>query len=149
MKLLEGQSDHVAAFVAMQIPECFPLPSEIHPFGPCDGIGLLREGRLIGGMVFYNWNLRAARCEIAAACVHPQGLTPRLIGKMLARPFAAHGIQKIVSFVAIENERSIENTLRMGFVREAMIPNHYTLGRHAQMSALYRKQWEESYGRFS
>lgn len=100
-------------------------------------------------------------------CISAIGTTGTIIGnkdywgkgygteaKMLFLEFLFHqlNLRKIYSEVIGFNERSINYSLKCGYVQEAIFPNHYYKdGQYWDkvVLALYREQWEKRWKEFS
>ena len=82
----------VANCVAMLIPHC-----RERGFGKCSAIGILDEdGKLIGGLVYHNFDPEAGVIEISGAATHPRWLTRETIKWMYQYPFHQLGVQMVV-----------------------------------------------------
>ena len=89
-------------------------------FGPwtgCPAIGLERDGRMVAGVLYENWNRRSVTCHIAI-----EGLmTPAYLGAIFHYPFVHLGCEKIIAPIAEGNEESIRFVTNLGFTEEARL----------------------------
>src|SRR5215510_5207780 len=98
---LYGHDETVADFVARLIPHC-----RARGFGACKAIGVLDDdGRLVGGVVYNNYDPEAGCIEISGAATSPRWLTRETIARMYQYPFLQVGVQMIVQRTPAENER--------------------------------------------
>lgn len=79
--VLYGMDATVLAFVHERLPH-------VGDFGPCVALGVVRDGALIGGVVFNNYNPRGRDIEISAAFDTSAWFRPRTLRRILEYPFA-------------------------------------------------------------
>src|SRR5688572_17234288 len=84
-------------------------------FGNCKGIGVWRDGRLVAGMVFHNWNPENGVIEISSAADDSRWLTSAVRHKMFSYPFEEIGCQMVVLRVAESNGRMVRIARAYGF----------------------------------
>jgi len=72
---------HVADFVAMQIPGC------ARGFGACKAIGFVDDGKLVAGVVYHNWNPESGVIEMSAASLNRAWLTKERLAAIFDYPF--------------------------------------------------------------
>jgi hypothetical protein len=82
-----------------------------------NAIGLVREGEIVAGVVYQNWNGRSLVTHIAAT----GRLTKFYLWAIYDYAFNVCGVDKIIAPVSSENEKSIRMVSRMGFAEEARI----------------------------
>ena len=96
-------------------------------FGPWNGspaIGLERNGEMVAGVIYENWNRRSVTCHIAI-----QGLmTPAYLGAIFHYPFIFLGVDKIIAPVSEGNEESIRLCRKMVFTEECRIKDAHPEG---------------------
>jgi len=101
LRYVFDQPEIVANCVAMLLPNV-----RSRGFGKCAAIGVIDEdGKLIGGLVYSNWNPEAGIIEIHGAAIHPRWLTRETIRHMYQFPFHQLGVQMIVQQTPAENIR--------------------------------------------
>lgn len=87
-------------------------------------LGLEKDGELVCGVVYENWNGRSVVCHIAF-----QGrLTPAYLAAVFDYPFNVCGVDKIIAPVSSGNGKALRLVGRMGFTEEARIRDADTDG---------------------
>jgi len=87
-------------------------------------IGLERDGNIIAGVIYENWNKRSIVSHIAV-----EGrLTRDFIGAIFDYPFNTCGVNKIVCPVGSGNIKSQRLATSMGYVEEARIKDAHLDG---------------------
>ena len=80
-------------------------------FNPDEGIGLERDGEMIAGVIYENWNRRSIVCHIVI-----EGLmTPAYLAAIFHYPFVYLGVDKIIAPVSEGNAESIRFVRKLGF----------------------------------
>ena len=101
----------VANCVALLIPRC-----RARGFGKCSAIGVIDEdGKMIGGIVYTNWDPDAGRVEIHGAAVHPRWLTRQTIFHMFDYPFHQLNCQMVFQETPAEDLRLLGQLARYGY----------------------------------
>lgn len=89
-----------------------------------NALGLEKDGQIVAGVVYENWNGRSIVCHIAI-----QGrLTPAYLGAIFDYPFNVCGVDKIIVPVSSGNSKALRLVGKMGFTEEARIHNADTDG---------------------
>lgn len=88
------------------------------------GIGLERNGILIAGVYYENWNHRT----ICASIVAEGKLTPRFLYAIFHYPFEHLSVEKIYCQVIECNNESIRLLGKMGFTRETTLSDAHPDG---------------------
>ena len=85
--------------------------------GRSEAIGLKRNGELVAGVIYENWNHKSIWCHIAI-----EGrLTPEYLAAIFDYPFNTCQVEKIIVPVGSENEESLRLVKKMGFAEEARV----------------------------
>jgi len=92
-----GRSPEVAAFVAGLIPGCE------RGFGECVAIGFERDGQLVAGVVYHNWNPPGAVIELSSAALDRAWTNKSVIQTIYGYPFDQIGCQMVVSRTSEHN----------------------------------------------
>lgn len=66
-------------------------------FGQCAALGVVRDGRLIAGVVYHNWRPSAGVIEMSAAAEDRRWLQRPVLRAMFAYPFDEVGCQLVVA----------------------------------------------------
>lgn len=113
MRLLIGRSQDVARFVADLIPRC-----RERGFGNCSAIGVLdADNRLVGGMVYHDWDPGAGVIEFSGAAVSPRWLTRPVLHRLFSYPFDELGCQLVATRNSARNTRLHRQLKAYGFER--------------------------------
>src|SRR6185436_1598447 len=131
-------SEAVAWAVARMIPHC-----RARGFGKCKAIGVLENGRLIGGIVYNQWNPEAGTIEITAAAITPRWLTRETIRRMYEYPFEQCKVQMITQRTPADNVRLLEQLARGGYFFISH-PRLFGRDRDGVIACLTRETWEAS-----
>lgn len=87
-------------------------------------IGLKKDGNIVAGVIYENWNGQSIVCHIAIM----GNLTPTFLAKIFDYPFRQLGLHKIIAPVASVNSESIRLVSNMGFKEEANIKDAHLSG---------------------
>lgn len=82
-----------------------------------EAIGIERDGKIVAGVIYENWNGRSIVCHIAVEGL----LTPTYLRAIFHYPFEYCGVDKIIAPVAESNEDSIRFVKKLGFQEEARL----------------------------
>lgn len=116
MRPLIGQNQHVAKLVS----EIAGI--DLANFGQYSTIGVIDEkGRLIGGLVYFNWDRKAECIEIAGGALSRRWLTRPILQLMHDYPFMQLGCQIIAYRTSAANEHVNAILRRFGY-NEIRIP---------------------------
>ena len=140
MRLVLGQDAAVADWVARRIPQVGSGAA----FGPCAAIGVAGgEGGLIGGVVFSNWRPACRSIEVSFASETPRWLTRRLLGAILAYPFAQLGCERLTAVTPRRAKAARRFLDGFGFKREGLVRKGFG-DDDAVISGMLRREWEAS-----
>ncbi|WDR03622.1 GNAT family protein [Devosia algicola] len=107
--LLYGHNETVARWVAAHIPGCEA------GFNNPTAIGVLDNGKLIGGTVFHNWHEPCGVIEMSSAGTSPRWLAPKMIRAIFGYVFDQLNCQIVVMRVSERNRRMVRIAERFGF----------------------------------
>lgn len=82
-----------------------------------NALGLERNGELVAGVIYENWNHKSIWCHIAI----DGRLTPRYLAAIFDYPFNICQVEKIIVPVGSDNEESVRLVEKMGFTEEGRI----------------------------
>src|SRR6185436_12594652 len=131
-------SEAVAWAVARMIPHC-----RERGFGKCKAIGVLEDGKLIGGIVYNQWNPEAGTIEITAAAISPRWLTRETIDHMYTYPFDQLGCQMVIQRTPADNERLLRQ-LAVGGYMFVHVPRLFGRDRDGVLCLLTDEVWRSS-----
>ena len=80
-------------------------------------IGLLKDDKIIAGVIYENWNGRSWVVHMASI----GRLTPAFMGAMCDYPFNTCNAHKAIAPVQVGNLKSVRLVTKMGFVPEATL----------------------------
>ena len=85
--------------------------------GRSEALGLKRDGELVAGVIYENWNYQSIWCHIAI-----EGrLTPGYLAAIFDYPFNICQVEKIIVPIGSDNAEGLRLVRKMGFVEEARI----------------------------
>lgn len=138
--ILYGHSQAIAEWVASLI-------DYVDDFGTCEALGVLsREGTLIAGVVYSEYQPRYGTIQISIASVSPMWARRENIRELLAYPFDQLGVYKAWTTVPIDNEASRKATKHIGFRQEAILAHQYGPKRHAIIHRMTKPDFRRMYG---
>ena len=115
--LLTGADEEVARFVFARIGA--------PPRGPYRAIGIVKDGRLVGGVVYSSLQLttegRANSCEMSVALDEPGACTRGVIRAMFRYPFEVLGCKYVWGGVKRKNRKARRFDERLGFKCKCII----------------------------
>jgi len=139
--MLEFVYDHdkeISQFVAQFAP-----PSG-GGFGRCKTIGVIDgEGRLIAGIVYFNYDPNAAVIEFGAAAIEPCWFNRMTHRRMFEYPFIQCGCQMLFARVRANNELLLSQLARLNFNLTA-VPRMYGRDEDGVLCTLTDDQWLDS-----
>ena len=106
-------------------------------FGTDIGIGWERDGELVAGVAYANWNGPNVECHIASR--GPNWLTRKFLWTILDYPFNQLGVNRITVCVGEGNQRSRKFVEHMGFSLEARLSGAHQSGD----LLIYKMFWHE------
>lgn len=80
-------------------------------------IGLERNGEIVAGVIYENWNRQSIVCHIAIE----GAVTRAFMRAVCGYAFHTCGVHKVIGPIPSSNEKAIQNALRIGFVEESRI----------------------------
>ena len=142
MKLVLGQDDAVAAWVARKIG--FDDPDF---FGPCKAIAVADANDVpLAGVVFSDFREWNRSCSVSIAAESPRWATRGVIHALLSYPFDQLGCQRVTTFCRLSNARALKLCKGLGFVREGVA--RYGFGdEHAVVMSMLRKEFDRMFRR--
>jgi RimJ/RimL family protein N-acetyltransferase len=95
------------------------MPDGVDSFGKAVSIGVVSDGKIIAGAVFYNY--RNVDIELALAADSPKWATRNNINRMLHYPFFQLNCKRITTLQNPDNLRCIKSSEGLGFVYEGTL----------------------------
>lgn len=134
-----GHDELVAHAVAQMIPHV-----RQRGFINCKAIGVTRDGKLIAGVVYHNWNQEADRIEVSGAALPgTRWLTRETIRRMYEFPFEQMGVQAVVQHTPTDNTQLLRQLAAGGYIF-CNQPRWFGRDRDGVYCLLTREAWEAS-----
>lgn len=86
-------------------------------FNADEGIGLEKDGEMVAGVVYEDWNGASFVCHIVVQGV----MTPSYLRAIFHYPFEYCGATKLIAPVPQSNEESVRFVRKLGFQEEARL----------------------------
>jgi RimJ/RimL family protein N-acetyltransferase len=133
-----GHDELVADFVAKLIPHCR------RGFGACVAMGVVRDDRLIAGIVYHNWDQEAGIIEISGAALPGSGWISReTLRRMYQYPFHQLGCQMIAQRTPADNERLLRILAAYGYMF-VKVPRMFGRTRDGVLCLLTEEAWAKN-----
>lgn len=131
-----GHDQVIAGFVASLIPHCR------RGFGQhCKAVGVIRDDRLIAGIVWHNWDPDAAIIEISGAALpRSNWLTRETIRRMYGYPFLQCGCQMVVQRTPADDTRLLGMLAAYDY-SFVTVPRLFGRDRDGVICSLTREAW--------
>ena len=100
---------HVGLWVGERMEGIFPAERSV-------AIGLEKDGRLVAGTVYENWNGRSVVCHIAW-----ERVTPTYVAAVYDYAYNVCGVDKIIGPISSNHTRALRLVRKMGFSEEARL----------------------------
>jgi len=137
-----GERVRVAAWVASRIRDMGTPPLRDY-----EAIGVVRDGQLIGGVIYTEYREIAPGChDMRMHCAGDPGwLTRATLRAFFGYPFHQLGCIRVTATVARANRRALDMNRRLGFVIEGCIRDGYGPGRDGLLLGMLRRdcRWIE------
>lgn len=101
--------------------------NEYGNFGTDVGIGWMREGRIIAGVAYANWNGPNVECHIASDG-SKRWMTKRYLWTIFDYPFNQLKVKRITVCVGEGNEASNRFVRHLGFILETVLADAHPTG---------------------
>lgn len=137
--VLFGASAYVADFVTSRIRGCSVAP------GSYEALGVGRDGQLIAGVVYYNYEPRDRNIYVHIASDSPRWSAPSTMRVLFAYPFIQLDCVRITALIPRSNRRCREFTMGdrkrkgMGFREEGCHPLGFLAKEDLMSYGLLRK----------
>lgn len=139
LRYIFDRPELVANCVAMLIPHC-----RARGFGKCSAIGVIDEdGKLIGGLVYHNYDIAANVIEISGAATHPRWLTRETIKWMYQYPFHQLGVQMVVQRTPADDVRLLRQLASYDYTF-IKVPRMFGRERDGVLCLLTYEDWCEN-----
>jgi len=110
-------------------------------FGRCKTIGIIdEEGKLVAGMVYFNYDPRAATIEFGSASTTPRWFNRATYRRIFEYPFMECGCQMLYAKIRADNEYLLSQFARMNF-NLTIVPRMYGRSDDGVLCTLTDDQW--------
>lgn len=135
--ILAGQRDLVAQWVAGKIRDMEKPPEK-----DFEAIGVVRDGRIIGGVVYTEYReVSAGEHDIRMHCAGMPGwLTKATLRAFFSYPFTQLKCVRVTGTVAKANKAARSLNERLGFRNEGCVRNGFGRGRDMIMYGMLRQE---------
>lgn len=116
--VLYGADRDICEFVRQRIPFCDG------GFAPdAAGLGVMRQGRLVGGVVFDRFGETNGHANIfmSAAMDDPRWASRRVLRRLFSYPFVQLGCRRMTTVTTFDNAAALTADLKMGFEIEGVM----------------------------
>jgi hypothetical protein len=134
-----GHDEEVAQFV-IAVEGTQVAPTEL---GHCKTIGVIKDGSLIAGLVYFNYDSRSQVIELGMASTDPRWLNRVTYRRMFEYPFIECGCQMVIGRVRADAERTLTFAARMNF-NLMYVPRMYGRDEDGVLCTLTDDQWLDS-----
>lgn len=141
MKLLLGMDREIADWVRRRIPYAPHMELD-----KCRAIGVVSGGNLLAGVVFNEYQQDYGTIAVSVAADSPRWAAKGVIRGILAYPFEQLNVNKVWSAMLHTNERAIRFNKGLGFRQEAVLRDHFGVGKHAVVTRMMRRDYQQKYG---
>lgn len=111
--ILVGADQLIAEMVAGRLPHM-----TARSFGPCTALGVVRNGELVGGVVYHGYVVHDVQVSIAFD--RPGWALPGTLRALFSYPFNQLGCRRMTAIVGRKNKRSRKLVLGLGFRLEGV-----------------------------
>lgn len=137
-------TDELAAWAARRIPHVGE-----GGFGPCWAVGVARGGELAAVVVLHDFQPGCGTVQLSCAADTPRWASKQVVGAILGAAFSGKlgaPVRRVWTATPSTNERAIRFNRGIGFVREAVLREHFATKVHAVVCGMMRREWERRYG---
>lgn len=139
--ILHGEDQLVARWVADRI-DFVPTVD----FGPCAALGVVKENRMLAGVVYHDWQPDLGTIQLSMAADSPLWARRAVIAGLLSYPFKKLGAFKAWIATPLTSEHALRTFYRIGFKKEAVLAHHFGRKKHCVMARMTAPDFERLYG---
>lgn len=135
----EEGNRNMAAWVAERIPH-------MHggDFGPCVAGGVVKDGRLVAGVVFHEYQPTYSTVQVSIAAEEARWASRAVLRAMFDYPFNQLGVDLLWAAMPADLPNVHAFNKRLGFKKEATLRRRYGGKRHAIIASMTRGEWQNS-----
>lgn len=134
------QNNQVEKWVADRLPY-------VDGFGPSTSMAAIsKEGKMIAGFVFHEFQPRAETVQISMASISPMWASRDNIHGVLSYPFEQLKVFKTWIIIMNTNKKMLKVASHIGFEKEAILAHQFGRKRHAVIMRLLRHNYDKLFG---
>lgn len=133
-----AENARMAEWVAARIPH-------MHggDFGLCVSGGVIRDGALVAGVVFHEYQPDYSTMQVSIAADGPWATRP-VIRAMFQYPFGQVGVDVLWAAMPHDLPDIHAFNRRLGFKKEATLRHRFGRKRHAVIASMTRGEWQRT-----
>lgn len=132
--ILIGAESIIIPFVQARVPYVE------EGFGPCSAIGVVRDGKIIGGVVYHQYRERDGDIMVSLAFDRPHWALPYTLRMLFTYPFVTLGCERITAAIPRSNARSRRICERLGFKLEGVCRKAFGRKEDAMLYGILRSE---------
>lgn len=113
-------------------------------FGPCVAAGVVRDGCMVAGVAFHDWQPGCATMQLSMAADSPRWASGDVVRGLFRYAFETAGANKLWTATPHTNERALRFNIGIGMKREATLRHHFGAKSHAVVCSMLRAEWQRS-----
>lgn len=110
-----GYDAEIGSWVAQQLPDITGAAD----FGPYTSLGIVRDGRIVAGVVYYDY--RKTDMMMAVAASDPRWLSRSMLREIFDYPFRQMNCQRVSAVIDRRNKRARKLVEGVGFRMEGVL----------------------------
>lgn len=139
--LLYGQDQLIVDWVAERI-DFAPAVA----FGPCAAIGVVKNNRILAGVVYHDLQKDFETIQLSMAADSPLWARRSVIAGLLSYPFKQLNIYKAWIATPLTSDHALRTFYKIGFKREAVLAHHFGRKKHCVMARMLSPEFDRLYG---
>jgi len=113
-------------------------------FGLCTSAGVVRNGDLVAGVVFNDWQPRHETLQVSIAASSNRWATRGVLIGLFGYAFQTAAANKLWATMPHDRPDVLVFNRKLGFRQEGTLRHHFGPGRHAVISSILRAEWKRS-----
>lgn len=112
--------------------------------GPCVAAGVVRDGCMVAGVAFHDWQPGYDTMQLSMAADSPRWASSAVLRGLFRYAFVTAGANKLWTATPHLNERALRFNIGLGMKREATLRHHFGAKSHAVVCSMLRAEWQRS-----
>lgn len=143
--ILTGRDELFAQWAAARIPHI----EKVENFGKYVAVGVATgnqaSDKLLAVVIYHDFYPKYGHCQISVVAADARWVSRSTIRGLLSIPFEQYGCNKVWVAVPHDQERTLKLAKALGFIREAVLKDHFGVGTHAVISRLMKREYDKRY----